>query len=58
MQQQFDIRNRTSAADTTLIETHAQLVKLGFRDIVAFCYNFFLNPGITILKVVGYENCV
>ena len=36
------------------------IVKQGFTVIVAFCYNIclFKNPVITILKVVGCEDCV
>ena len=43
-----------------LMKTHAMIVKHGFAVIVAFCYNISLlrNPVITILKVVGCEDCV
>ena len=36
------------------------IFKQGFAVIVEFCYNFciFKNPVITILKVVGCEDCV
>ena len=39
---------------------HAIIVKQGFAVIVAFCYNIclFKNPVTTILKVVGFEDCV
>ena len=38
---------------------HGIIVKQGFAEIVAFCYNICLlkNPAITILKVVGCEDC-
>ena len=39
---------------------HAIIVMQGFTVIAAFCYNIclFRNPAITILKVVGGEDCV
>ena len=42
------------------MKMHAIIVKQGFAVIVAFCYNIclFRNPVITILKVVGCEDCV
>ena len=37
---------------------HSIIIKQGFAVIVAFCYIcLFRNPVITILKVVGCENC-
>ena len=43
-----------------LMKMHAIIVKQGLAVIVAFCYNIclFRNPVITILKVVGCEDCV
>ena len=41
------------------MKMHGIIVKQVFAVIVAFCYNIclFKNPAITILKVVGCEDC-
>ena len=42
------------------MKVHGVTVKQDFAVIVEFCYNIclFKNPVITILKVVGCEDCV
>ena len=42
------------------MKMHGIIVKQGFAVIVAFCYSIclFKNRVITILKVVGCEDCV
>ena len=39
---------------------HNIIVKQVFAVIIAFCYNIclFKNPVITVMKVVGCEDCV
>ena len=40
------------------MKMHSIIVKQGFAVIVAFYYiSLFKNPAITILKVVGREDC-
>ena len=44
------------------MKKQATIVKQGFAVIIAFCYQYNIcllqNPVITIMKVVGCEDCV